>query len=272
MRRTKYNTNNDIIPFDYYGNEVRTIMINDEPWWVAKDVCEVLGIRTNDAMNSLDEDEKGYETIVSPGGPQEMAIINEPGLYSLILRSRKPEAKQFKRWVTHEVLPTIRKKGYYVAPDAEKVNPNVLNDLVVEFKKLQNKIEEWKPHVNFSMRMRYVKNSQSMGATAKTLKIGRNVLFQILRDEGVLMHSGDQWNLPYQRYIDSGDFVVVQTSPKIRTTRVTNKGMQLISGILDEIEERPKVIRTKAPKDKYADVEYHDPDFDLIRLQHKGEA
>lgn len=96
--------------------EIRVIERDGNPWFVAKDVCVVLGIRTNDALNSLDDDEKGYDIIVSLGGPQRMAIINEPGLYSLILRSRKPQAKEFKRWVTHEVLPTIRKTGAYIDP------------------------------------------------------------------------------------------------------------------------------------------------------------
>lgn len=86
-----------------------------EPWFVAKDVCGCLDIRTNDALNSLDDDEKGYDTVVSLGGPQQMAFVSEPGLYSLVLRSRKPEAKAFKRWVTHDILPSIRKSGGYMA-------------------------------------------------------------------------------------------------------------------------------------------------------------
>ena len=96
--------------------DMRVVEKDGEIWFVLADVCANLDIRTNDAMNGLDEDEKGYETVVTPGGPQQMAIINEPGLYSLILRSRKPEAKAFKRWICHEVLPSIRKNGVYVDP------------------------------------------------------------------------------------------------------------------------------------------------------------
>ena len=97
-------------------NEVRIVMRNDEPWFIAKDVCNILEIKNSrDTLNKcLDEDEKGVDIIYTPGGNQEMTIVSEAGLYSLILRSRKPEAKAFKRWVTHEVLPSIRKHGAYM--------------------------------------------------------------------------------------------------------------------------------------------------------------
>ena len=111
---------NDLMPFAYKDSEVRTLLIDGVPWFVAADICGALGLRTNDVLNALDEDEKGYETVVTPGGPQEMAVINEPGLYSTILRSRKPEAKAFKRWVTHEVLPALRKRGTYTVQGREK--------------------------------------------------------------------------------------------------------------------------------------------------------
>lgn len=93
---------------------VRVVDVNGEPWFVAKDVCECLELgnpRTSIAL--LDEDEKGVHTMDTPGGQQEMSIVSEAGLYSLILRSRKPEAKAFKRWITHEVLPSIRRTGQY---------------------------------------------------------------------------------------------------------------------------------------------------------------
>ena len=98
------------------ANEVRVVMRNNEPWFVAKDVCNILEIKNSrDTLNKcLDEDERGVDIIYTPGGNQEMTIVSEAGLYSLILRSRKPEAKAFKRWVTHEVLPSIRKHGVYM--------------------------------------------------------------------------------------------------------------------------------------------------------------
>lgn len=103
-----------LAPFDFEGNPVRVVTVDGEPWWVAADVCAVLEIRNSrDALSSLDDDERGVGIADTLGGPQQVATINEPGLYSLILRSRKPEAKRFKRWVTHEVLPQIRQTGGY---------------------------------------------------------------------------------------------------------------------------------------------------------------
>lgn len=106
--------------FNYEGNEVRTVMKDGEPWWVLADVCQVLGIQNNrNAARRLDDDEKN--TVHLAGGIRgnpNMTIINESGLYKVILRSDKPEAKKFTRWVTHEVLPTLRKTGTYSMPGA----------------------------------------------------------------------------------------------------------------------------------------------------------
>lgn len=98
--------------------EVRTIIRDNEPWFVAADVCRALSISNhNDALKRLDEDEKGVASTDTLGGKQTMAIVNEPGLYVLVLGSRKPAAKAFKRWVTHEVLPALRKTGRYSIED-----------------------------------------------------------------------------------------------------------------------------------------------------------
>ena len=115
-------------------DSVRAVERGGQPWFIARDVCECLDIRTNDAANSLDEDEKGYESIVSLGGAQQTLIISEPGLYSLILRSRKPEAKAFKRWIIHEVVPSIRKRGLYAT---EAVMDRILDDLDLGISLLQ---------------------------------------------------------------------------------------------------------------------------------------
>ena len=106
---------NEIIPFGYDDQLVRTVMIDDAPWFVAKDVCSALGIQNHkdSVAKSLDDDEKGVEKIYSLGGVQETIVINESGLYTLIMRSNKPEAKRFRKWVTSEVLPSIRKTGQY---------------------------------------------------------------------------------------------------------------------------------------------------------------
>lgn len=108
---------NEIVKI-YKNSPIRIVEKDGEPWFVAKDVCNILEIKNiRDTLNKcLDEDERGVDIIYTPGGNQEMTIVSEAGLYSLILRSRKPEAKAFKRWVTHEVLPSIRKTGAYLSP------------------------------------------------------------------------------------------------------------------------------------------------------------
>lgn len=106
---------NDVQVFAFGNNLVRTVQKGGEPWWIARDVCAVLGLDVNHGARSLDDDEKGLQIVETPGGPQEVTVISEPGLYSLILRSRKPEARQFRRWITHEVIPAIRRTGAYEA-------------------------------------------------------------------------------------------------------------------------------------------------------------
>ena len=101
----------------YKNSPVRIVEKGGEPWFVAKDVCDILALgNPRSSIALLDEDERGVHSMDTPSGKQEMGIISEAGLYSLILRSRKPEAKAFKRWVTHEVLPSIRKSGAYLSP------------------------------------------------------------------------------------------------------------------------------------------------------------
>src|SRR6266478_9824373 len=102
--------------FNFNGIQIRTILINNDPWFVVGDVCKALELgNVTRATERLDEDEKGFTTIQSLGGMQTASIISESGLYSSILTSRKPEAKTFKRWITHEVLPAIRKTGSYLS-------------------------------------------------------------------------------------------------------------------------------------------------------------
>lgn len=117
---------NELKVFRYEENDVRTVEKDGEPWFVLKDVCRVLGIsKYRDAAERLDPDEREPVRVDTPGGPQEMTCVNESGLYSVILRSDKPEAKPFRRWVTSEVLPSIRKHGGYIAGQ-EQMSPEEL--------------------------------------------------------------------------------------------------------------------------------------------------
>jgi prophage antirepressor-like protein len=109
----------NLMILNFHGAAVRTVTIAGEPWWVAKDVCAILGLTdANKATKRLDADEKGTNPIPTPGGDQAMTVVSEAGLYRLVVRSNKPEAKAFLRWVTHDVLPTIRQTGAYVTPAA----------------------------------------------------------------------------------------------------------------------------------------------------------
>lgn len=111
----------NLTAFQYSDKEVRTIVIDNEPWFVAKDLCDILGIvNVSQAMSRLDADEKGICSNDTPGGKQDLAMVSESGMYALVLRSRKPEAQPFRKWITSEVVPSIRKTGgYAIAPNVE---------------------------------------------------------------------------------------------------------------------------------------------------------
>ena len=134
---------NELQIFSYNGNEVRTIQKDGEPWWVLKDVCGILGIsKYRDTASRLDEDERGSVRVDTPGGEQEMTVVNESGLYNVILRSDKPEAKPFRKWVTSEVLPSIRKHGAYMTPETLEqaiLNPDMMIKLCTALKDEQDK-------------------------------------------------------------------------------------------------------------------------------------
>ena len=150
---------NNIIPFEYESSEIRVVKDSGgDPWWVASDVCAVLELSNpTEAIRNLDDDEKSTLRI-SEGGP-ERNIINEPGLYSLIIRSNKPEAKKFKRWITHEVLPSIRKTGQY-----DVGNPSEL-DLIIKSAQAMKKIETRQIEHDQRLQILEAKTHQNSGET-----------------------------------------------------------------------------------------------------------
>ncbi|MCM3212743.1 phage antirepressor [Bacillus licheniformis] len=235
--------------FNYQDQQVRTVVKDNEPWFVAKDVCSVLEIKNNrDALARLDEDEKGVVLTDTLGGTQELTAVNEPGLYSLILGSRKPEAKQFKRWITHEVIPTIRKTGGYVAnddlfiqtylPQADEQTKQLFKVTLHTMKEQSKQIETMKPKALFADAVEASESSVLVGELAKILKqngieIGQNKLFKWLREDGYLIRKkGESFNLPTQRSMDMGLFEIKKSTinnpdGSVRTTRtpkVTGKG------------------------------------------------
>lgn len=219
---------------------VRTTVIDGEPFFVGKDIAEVLGYSNpRDAINKhVDDEDKGVAKCDTPGGIQDLTVINESGLYSLILRSQLPKARQFKRWVTSEILPSIRKNGGYIA-NQENLTPEqiVANALIVAQNIISQKdkeIQTLKPKAEFFDAVADSKTAISMNEVSKVLAIkgyGRNNLFEFLRSEGIL----DRYNVPYQRYVDCGWFRVVEQKymkngePCITTkTLVYQKGVEAI--------------------------------------------
>ena len=146
--------------FNFGPHEVRELERNSEPWFVAKDVCRALGLDNHrEALRGLSEDERGSVVLTTLGGKQELSLVNEPGLYRLVFRSRKPEAEKFKRWIAHEVLPSIRKRGVYVlesrvAELAHKieVRTDMYFDAVADLRKQQERYR--KSHTPVSERER----------------------------------------------------------------------------------------------------------------------
>lgn len=231
--------------FKYENKTIRTKVINDEVYFVGKDVADILGYKdTSDALKRhVDEDDKGVGEIPTPGGNQNMYIINESGLYSLILSSKLDGAKKFKKWVTSEVLPSIRKHGMY-ATDELLNNPDLFIKVLKELKnerqekeKLKNKVEIDKPKVVFAEALETSKSSILVGELAKLLKqnsinIGAKKLFSWLREKGYLGKRGESYNLPTQKsmelkIMEIKKVNIVNPDGSIRTTstpKITGKG------------------------------------------------
>lgn len=227
--------------------QLRTINQNGEPWFVAADVCAALDMgETHVAMRRLEEDEKDRFSIPTLGGDQTMWTVNEPGLYSLVLGSRKPEAKAFKRWITHEVIPAIRKHGMYATPDTvEKIleDPDTVIRILQEMKEerarrvqAEEKIALDAPKVLFADCVSQADTDILVGELAKLLKqngmdIGQNRLYDRLRQEGFIMKNS---TIPTQRAMELGLFRVIErsimqpngTTRITQTTKVTGKGQQ----------------------------------------------
>lgn len=229
-----------------FGN-VRVVKKSNNPWFVGKDVADILGYeRTTKAVQDHVEDEDRDEVPIqdSIGRMQKTPIINESGLYSLVLSSKLPNAKKFKRWVTSEVLPSIRRNGMY-AVDELLDNPDLLIATATKLKEEREKrivaekqIEEQKPKVLFADAVSTSRTSILVGDLAKIIKqngvdIGANRLFQWLRREGYLIkRKGTDYNMPTQYSMDLGLFQVKETSIThsdghisiSKTPKVTGKG------------------------------------------------
>lgn len=242
--------------FFYCGKNVRTITKDGEIWWVLKDICEILGIENSRNVTSrLENDEKAtvHITDISHNGTKQnrmITVINEYGLYNVILLSRKPEAKKFQHWATHEVFPHIRRHGAYITtskleefmndPDTFIKLLSILKEERLAKEKLQNQIEIDRPKILFADAVSASEGTVLIGELAKILRgngiqIGQNRLYEKLRQDGFLIRrDGSDHNMPTQKSMDLGLFKIKETSivhsdghiTVSKTTKVTGRGQQ----------------------------------------------
>ena len=208
--------------FEYQNNKVRTVDVDGEAWFVLKDVCEVLHLGTTAKVaERLDDDEKGMNQIHTPGGTQNVTVVNESGLYHVILRSDKPEAAPFRRWVTNDVLPTIRKTGSYNAPQLTR-SQLLATALIAAHEELEEKdkqIETMKPKALFADAVSASSQSILVGEMAKLLsqngvQMGQNRLFAWMRENGYLIKDRKRtdYNMPTQKSMELHLFEIKETS------------------------------------------------------------
>lgn len=228
---------------DEFGTIRTTVDESGEPWFVAKDVCDALGIRSDTVRKIVDADdvsEANPNTIGVAGGRNPL-IVSEAGFYSLVMKSRKPEAKAFQRWVTHEVLPSIRKQGGYMAVREDETPDQVMaRALFIAKDALERKdkeLAELRPKALFADAVGSSDGTCLVGEFAKMLRqngvnIGQNRLFDWLRDNGYLGKTGGNRNVPTQRAMELGLFRIKETTvvhsdghvTLNRTPKLTGKG------------------------------------------------
>jgi anti-repressor protein len=228
---------NQISIFDFEAQQVRTVLIDNEIWFVASDVTRILQY-VNGRKAIEDHCMKGVTkkyTLLTKGGNQELTIINESGIYQLVMASKMPSAVKFKEWVTSKVLPSIRKTGSYSVTPKPELSIEEMTLLVIQ--NMQSKIadqsrqlEEQKPKVEFAEKISTIENAISIGDYGKAIGIGQNKLFSQLRDLKILNDS----NIPYQKFIDAGYFKVIEwilekkNQAKFKTL-ITGKGQLYIA-------------------------------------------
>lgn len=238
--------NMQIFKNEQFG-EVRVVEQNGEPWFVGKDVAEILGYSDTNkavAMHVDNEDKKLNDKSSLSFGQRGAHLINESGLYSLILSSKLPQAKQFKRWVTSEVLPSIRKHGGYINGQESMTDEELLSKaLIMAQSKIEEKtreIERMRPKEIFADAVTASHNSILVGEMAKILRqngveVGQNRLFVWLRDNGYLIkRKGTDWNMPSQMAMELELFEIKETvithsdghTSVNKTVKVTGKGQQ----------------------------------------------
>ena len=240
-------------------DEIRTLLINDEPYFVGKDVAEVLGYSnaSKAVMNHVDLEDKKFEMIAHSqnGNASETktAVINESGLYSLILKSKLPSAKKFKRWVTSEVLPTIRKHGMYATEDLLN-NPDLLIQIATQLKEertnrliAEQRVNELQPKADYYDKILANKSLMTISVIAKNYGMSANKMNQILHKLGVQYKQGKTWLL-YSKYQDRGwthtEMLPVAGTDKLQpSTKWTQKGHIALYELLKKNDILPTIER-----------------------------
>lgn len=234
---------NDIQVFknDQFGQVRAARGKNGEPVFVAKDICAILDLgNPRSSIALLDDDEKGVHSVDTPGGKQQMTTVTEPGFYKLVMRSRKPEAKAFQRWVTHEVLPALRRDGGYMVARDETPEETMARAFVIAqatIDRQKSRIAELEPKALFADAVAASDGTCLVGELAKMMRqngltVGQNRLFAMLREDGYLGNVGNNRNVPTQRAMDLGLFRIKETAVTHsdghvtinRTPKVTGKG------------------------------------------------
>lgn len=232
--------------------KIKTVVKNAEPWFIGKEIATILGYKdTSDALKKhVDDDDKGVGKMPTPGGKQKVIIINESGLYSLVISSKLPQAKSFKRWITKDVIPAIRKHGGYLTNEKiEEVlsDPDTIIKLATSLKEerakrqeAEKQLKEAEPKVRFADAVSASKNTVLVGELAKIIKqngqeIGQKRMFEWLRNNGYLIKQKcADYNLPTQKAMELGLFEIKKTAithsdghvTVSRTVKVTGKGQQ----------------------------------------------
>lgn len=238
---------NELKNFTFEDQQIRVLTIEGEPWFVGKDVAEVLGYSNSRKAiaDHVDSEDKGVTKCDTLGGTQKLTVINESGLYSLILGSKLPTAKKFKHWVTSEVLPTIRKHGAYMT-DAKAAAivtdkgslADLLQQAAEQLKRKDIQIEQMKPKALFADAVSTSDTPILVGELAKILhqngvSMGQNRMFRWLRDNGYLISKkGTSYNMPTQRAMELGLFKIKENAIThsdghvtiTKTPKVTGKG------------------------------------------------
>ena len=225
--------------------ELRTIMIEGEPWFVANDVCTILDINRTQTRR-LDDDEKGVCSMHTPGGEQNVGIVNEYGLYNLILGSRKPEAKAFRRWITHEVLPSIRRHGVYATNSALKKfldNPELIMELGAVMLRerdranaLSDELKIARPKAEYFDTFISPGDCTNIRNTAKELQVPERQFCRFLLESKLMYRSPAGTLMPYSKSQKDGLFVVKDFYSKSgffgAYSLITPKGKDLIRTML----------------------------------------